>query len=381
MNIISTAWRWFAFNASDRRYVPVAKRGLIGIFALLLSVLTARSLAAAEDYEDFLNRASQNFRKNNLPEAINLYKKANAMKGNADIESLWGLVQTYGMMGAHKNVVETCDQLIKVAEKEPEYLVKAWNMRGNSYTATGLAAASKVNADKLHEAERSFREVLKLSPRSSMAHYNLGLVLIWLNRMEEGLVELRAFVNSGEEGPSVQKARKILENPRRAADNFAPDFSGVTSEGEYISSENLLGKVVLLDFWGVWCPPCLSAVPYLSRLNKKFSGQPFVLLSVDVNDEEAKWRDYISRNKMNWIHVRDDHRTIQQAFRVNAFPTYILIDHEGVILNRSLGAGMQTEDDVQSAIKRAMKVMAANPKANKTAAESARPVESSQSGH
>jgi hypothetical protein len=84
MNIISTARPWFALRASDRSYAPVAKRGkrgLIGIFALLLGVLTAGSLAAAEDYEDFLARANQNFRKNNLPEALNLYKKANAMKG------------------------------------------------------------------------------------------------------------------------------------------------------------------------------------------------------------------------------------------------------------------------------------------------------------
>jgi thiol-disulfide isomerase/thioredoxin len=213
-----------------------------------------------------------------------------------------------------------------------------------------------------------------------MAHYNLGLVLIWLNRTKEGLEELRTFVDSGEEGPSVQKAQNILENPKRAAENFAPDFSGVTSEGEYISSESLLGKVVLLDFWGVWCPPCLSAVPYLSRLNKKFAGQPFVLLSVDVNDEESKWRDYISANKMDWIHVRDDHRKIQQAFGINAFPTYILIDHEGVIVKRSLGAGMQTEDDVQSALKKAIKALTANPKAVKTTAESTRPVESPAAG-
>lgn len=357
-----------------RDRMPVRRWGRLpawtALLALWLCVGMAESMKAAEDYDSVYERATRSFRSGNFPEAVKLYKKASAMRNHADMQSLWGLAQTYSRMGAHKNAVEACDQLIQAAEKEPEYLIKAWNARGSSYVAMGLASDTEKKTERLQQAERSFREVLRLSPQTGMGHYNLGLALIWLGRVEEGLGELRAFISSGEEGAAVQKARKIIENPRRAADNFAPDFAGVTSEGEYITSEDLRGKVVLLDFWGVWCVPCRNAVPFLAGLHKKFSGKPFVLVSVDVNDEEATWREYIAKNKMSWMHVRDDNRRIQQTYGVNAFPTYILIDHEGIILNRALGAGIQTEDTVQSAVKKAMKALAARPSDRSAAPES-----------
>jgi thiol-disulfide isomerase/thioredoxin len=159
----------------------------------------------------------------------------------------------------------------------------------------------------------------------------------------------------------VERARKILANPARAAENFAPDFSFVTAEGEYLSSEDLRGKVILLDFWGTWCGPCRDAVPYLTDLNKKYSQKAFVLISVDTNDEESVWREYIAQNKMNWTHVRDADSKIRRLFQVSAFPTYILIDHEGIILSRNLGGGYMTENAVESAVKKATKTVAAKP--------------------
>jgi thiol-disulfide isomerase/thioredoxin len=357
MNRQSSAFPQFRMLNSSKRKFSL----LIPVFGLLLSLFAAGHMAVAEDFEDIYDLASKNFRKGNYQEALPLYKKANKMKSEACIECIWGIAQTYNKLGAYKNVVETCDQLIRLGANEPEYLVKAWNLRGSSLSTAVLTSKSGKDMEKLREAERSFREVLRLSPRSSIAHYSLGLVLIWSNRTDEGITELRAYVNSGEQGESVEKARKILANPARAAENFAPDFSFVTAEGEYLSSEDLRGKVILLDFWGTWCGPCRDAVPYLTDLNKKYSQKAFVLISVDSNDEESVWREYIAKNKMNWTHMRDADGKIRRLFQVNAFPTYILIDHEGIILSRNLGGGYMTESAVESAVKKATKVVAAKP--------------------
>lgn len=63
---------------------------------------------------------------------------------------------------------------------------------------------------------------------------------------------------------------KLIENPRRDRETFAADFSITTSDGEYLASEDLRGKVVLLDFWATWCGPRVASVPSLRTLYKSF---------------------------------------------------------------------------------------------------------------
>src|SRR2546425_840213 len=96
----------------------------------------------------------------------------------------------------------------------------------------------KRDSKKLAEAEAAFRKVLEADPEFGLARFNLGVTLIRLNREAEGLQELKAFVENSDEGSDAAKeAQKMIENPRRARENYAPDFSISTPEGEYISSD------------------------------------------------------------------------------------------------------------------------------------------------
>jgi thiol-disulfide isomerase/thioredoxin len=326
------------------------------LFTLFIPCLPA---AAAEDFDTIYDIASLNYRQGKYEEALTNFKKANSLKESANLECLLGLAQTYGKLGAVKNVQKICDQLIQISGDNIGYKAKAWKLRGDALYSSALLN-SKPDEIKLQESEAAYREALKINPRLNQAHYELAIALIRLNRIEEALRELRAYrKNADDEGG--EKARKIIENPRRALANFAPDFSIVTSDGEYISSDELRGKVVLMDFWGTWCRPCLNEIPFLSELVKKYSKEQFVLVSVDVRDEEAQWRKFIESNEMKWTHAQDKNSQIQRTFQINVFPSYILIDHEGIIRYQGKGSGTMTETDVSGAIKKALKA-AAQPK-------------------
>jgi thiol-disulfide isomerase/thioredoxin len=56
-----------------------------------------------------------------------------------------------------------------------------------------------------------------------------------------------------------------------------------------IAMDDLQGKVVLLDFWATWCEPCREAMPHIRNVAKKFQGQPLVVLSVGLDEDEEKW--------------------------------------------------------------------------------------------
>jgi thiol-disulfide isomerase/thioredoxin len=151
------------------------------------------------------------------------------------------------------------------------------------------------------------------------------------------------------------EARRIIASPIRARAPFAPDFSFTTHENESLSNAALRGKVVLLDFWGTWCPPCRESIPVVRGLQKKYAGKGFQIVGISSDDDEDVWRTFIQAQQMSWSEYIDLSRTVQQAFKIDSFPTYILLDKDGVIRYRQSGFGELTQGELEDAINKALK--------------------------
>jgi peroxiredoxin len=153
----------------------------------------------------------------------------------------------------------------------------------------------------------------------------------------------------------------MIDNPRRARENYAPDFSFTSADGDYITLEDLRGKVVVLDFWATWCGPCTSSVPDLRNLHRKYvTNQSFVMIGVSADFDEQVWRDFTAQNKMLWTHYLDKDRKIQRAFGIHAYPTYLVIDHEGILRFQSIGAGYRSAIGLEDAIRKQLMLAAKN---------------------
>ena len=174
----------------------------------------------------------------------------------------------------------------------------------------------------------------------------------------DGVAELRQELALRPTGPEADRARSLIENPRPARESFAPAFSVVTLDREHVDLDSLKDKVVLLDFWGTWCPPCVAAVPILKDLQKKHAGEPFVILSISSDPEETALRTFIEKNRIVWPQYWDGNRTLQQTFDIKAFPTYVLVDDEGIVRFRTSGGGMKQEAALEDAIKKLLKAAA-----------------------
>ena len=243
---------------------------------------------------------------------------------------------------------------------------RANEMRGKNsaecFDLIGLAlqaSAEKKDQKKLQAAEAAFRHALTIEGATPLVHYNLGVTLLQLHRDAEGIAEINQYIKAQPNGPFVTKARKIVENPRRARENYAPDFSFTSLQGEYISLDDLRGKVVVLDFWGTWCRPCVDSVPELRSMHKKYSKEPsFVLIGISSDTDDERWKEFTEKNKMVWPQYRDRDRRILRAFNVREFPTYVVIDHEGIVRfqsDRSIG---ERSMDLEDAIRKQVKIVA-----------------------
>ena len=100
-------------------------------------------------------------------------------------------------------------------------------------------------------------------------------------------------------------------------------------------------------------------MPSLRDMYKKYAKEKsFMMISISVHDEEDKWRAFTAKNQMVWRQYFDRDSKVQRAFSVNRFPTYVLIDHEGIVRFRASGMSFEREAELNDAIHKQIKIVA-----------------------
>ena len=328
-----------------------------GLLVLLsLDMDHARPARAQDDtYEAEIQKGQDLIRRRLYEDALKSFKRANEMRDKKSAQCFELMAEAYLGLEAYKNVIESADKAIEFAGDDQQLIAKAYNSKGLALQIS----AEKKDLKKLRAAEEAFRHALTLEKPSPVFRYNLGVVLLQLNRDTEGIAELTQFIQIQPAGQFVDSAHKLIENPRRARENYAPDFSFTSLQGEHISLADLRGKVVVLDFWGTWCQPCVASVPDLRNMHKRYSKESsFMLIGISSDGEEDTWKEFTQRNKMVWPQYRDKDRRILRAFGVRAFPSYFVIDHEGIVRYKSVGASWDHSADLDEVIEKYMKIAA-----------------------
>src|SRR5262249_4216967 len=156
-------------------------------------------------------------------------------------------------MKAYQNAVGNAQTAIDLGQGDSRLLARAHSVKGLS-----LQLLAEQDATKLAEAEQEFRQALIVDPDSLTAdlHFNLGFILMLQRRDDEGIAEMKREIELRPHGTTAERARELINNPRRAREKYAPEFSMVASNGQTLTLESLQGKVVLLDFWDTSCRPC-----------------------------------------------------------------------------------------------------------------------------
>jgi thiol-disulfide isomerase/thioredoxin len=317
--------------------------------ALTLSSV-ARAQTAGAAYKIELTKGTEALKHSQLDEAIDAFKRAAKSPDQKDAAAAYvGMAVAYYRQAEYKKAIDSCDAALKRTGDDRVTEAQARNVRGFS-----LAASAKdANDRRLKEAEAEYRAAIAASDLVWSARFNLGKTLLRLNRDEEGIAELKAFLERESSGRQAEEARRLIENPNRARANYAPDFSFTSRGGERISLAGLQGKAVLLDFWGSWCGPCVEATPGLSRIAKKFAGSPLVILGI-ARDKRDNWNAFIEKHKMDWPQYLDESREMEELFGIGGYPTYIIIDPEGTIRGHRRGYGPGTDAWIESEIRKAL---------------------------
>jgi len=239
-----------------------------------------------------------------------------------------------------------------------------------------------------HGAMIAFEEAARLRPASSQAHVNLGFALVELKAWEaarehfaraleaspdqfnayygiaetlegEGLIDQAAgamktylyYAPAGD--PFRRRAEAALwewgapfeEAAEYGYSSLTPDYNGSLHElsardfeGEEVSFSKYEGKVLVLNIWASWCPPCRRELPALDDLSKRLDAGRFAVIGVSVDENPDYIREYLRRIDVDFLNLWDEKQRLSaEVFNIDAYPTTFIVSARGEIAKRIVG--------------------------------------------
>ena len=115
------------------------------------------------------------------------------------------------------------------------------------------------------------------------------------------------------------------------ADVRAPAFSLQSVSGGSVSLAQFKGDVVMINFWASWCGPCRQEMPLLDDIYKQYKDMGFVLLGVNVEPDSQNASGWLSKTPVSYPILSDPKSAVSQLYQVQAMPTTVIIDRQGVV--------------------------------------------------
>ncbi len=129
----------------------------------------------------------------------------------------------------------------------------------------------------------------------------------------------------------------------------APNFTLRTLEGKEVSLSDLRGKIVLVNFWATWCPPCREEMPLFEEVYRKYKDKGFEILAVSTDTSAEAVRKFVKEFKVSFPVLMDDGK-VSTSYGIQGLPTSFLIDREGKVIKIRLGKYREVEKDVKEAL-------------------------------
>jgi peroxiredoxin len=116
-----------------------------------------------------------------------------------------------------------------------------------------------------------------------------------------------------------------------AADVQAPGFTLQTLDGKTVSLTQFKGDVVMINFWASWCGPCRQEMPLLDNIYKQYKDMGFTLLGVNVEPDAHNANAWLKQTPVTYPILYDPKSQVSQLYQVQAMPTTVIIDRQGVV--------------------------------------------------
>jgi peroxiredoxin len=130
----------------------------------------------------------------------------------------------------------------------------------------------------------------------------------------------------------------LTGSPRLGQGEPAPDFSLPGLDGQMVRLADYRGKVVLLNIWATWCPPCVEEMPSMEKLYQTLKGEDFEILAVSMDESGAQAvGPFMEKHRLNFPALTDTKGAIKSLYLTTGVPESFIIDKDGIIVEKVIG--------------------------------------------
>ncbi len=153
--------------------------------------------------------------------------------------------------------------------------------------------------------------------------------------------EIKAFIEECSSDTYNDVLRMVYNDAKGLLKGeFAPDFTLADVNGNPVALSDLRGKIVYLDFWATWCPPCVHSLRNSKQWKSKFKDKDVAFVYVSLDKESQSWKNFIRRQGIDGIHVIADSPNVYKSkiakrYKVKRLPAVFLLDKAGKIFYNS----------------------------------------------
>ena len=131
----------------------------------------------------------------------------------------------------------------------------------------------------------------------------------------------------------------------------APSFAITTDSGKKITRSDFGGKLLVLNFWATWCPPCIEELPSLSDFASSVKDSGIVVLAVSIDKNEKVYRQFLQRNRVGFETARDPEANIAADYGTFKWPETYVINSDGKVLEKYISNRNWTDPTLMASIK------------------------------
>jgi len=168
----------------------------------------------------------------------------------------------------------------------------------------------------------------------------LLLYISFMDKKEEERGHLSSVVEEGLKGKVPgEENKKLLEE----ATKKLSELSFLTLDGKEVRLSDYKGKVVLVNFWASWCPPCKEEMPIFEKVYQKYNDKNFMILAVNMDTSEGALKEFLEKNRYSFPIVRIKG---EAGLNIPGLPTSYLVDKDGSVKKIRLGVYRELEEDL-----------------------------------
>ena len=144
--------------------------------------------------------------------------------------------------------------------------------------------------------------------------------------------------------------------PKDLEGKAAPDFTLQTLDGKEVKLSDQKGKVVLIDFWATWCPPCREGLPHIQKIadDTTMAEKGLVVWAVNVKETKDKIEPFMKEQKLTFAVPVDKDGAVMKKYNVSGIPTTLVIGRDGTVKKAFVGFGPGGEKQIHKAVEDAL---------------------------